>query len=107
MAGFRGFTTSGRLRRKPAGSPKWNPFGNADFAFHQELVGAIPHGFDLAADGVNLIPNAIEQDVIQQARELHTGGMSLRNIAADLQRRSLNARNGHMFQATQIKRMVA
>lgn len=73
----------------------------------QELVGAIPYGFALAADGVNLIPNAVEQDVIQQARDLHTGGMSLRKIAAELQRRSFNARNGQMFQATQINRMVA
>ena len=73
----------------------------------QELVGAIPYGFDLAADGVNLIPNAIEQDVIQQARDLHTGGMSLRKIAAELHRRGLNARNGALFQATQIQRMVA
>jgi DNA invertase Pin-like site-specific DNA recombinase len=73
----------------------------------QELVGAIPYGFDLAADGVNLIPNVIEQDVIQQARELHTGGMSLRKIAAELQRRGFNARNGALFQATQISRMVA
>ena len=73
----------------------------------QELVGAVPYGFDLAADGVNLIPNAIEQNVIHQARDLHAGGMSLRKIAAELQRRDFNARNGEMFQATQIQRMVA
>lgn len=73
----------------------------------QELVGAVPYGFDLAADGVNLIPNAIEQNVIHQARDLHAGGMSLRKIAAELQRRGFNARNGEMFQATQIQRMVA
>ena len=73
----------------------------------QELVGAVPYGFDLAADGVNLIPNAVERDCIQQARDLQIGGMSLRKIAAELQRRGFNARNGQMFQATQINRMVA
>ena len=72
-----------------------------------ELVGAVPYGFDLAADGVNLILNVGEQDVIQQARDLHTGGMSLRKVAAELQRRGFSARNGGLFQATQIQRMVA
>ena len=72
-----------------------------------ELVGAVPYGFDLAADGVNLILNVGEQDVIQQARDLHTGGMSLRKVAAELQRRGFSARNGGLFQATQISRMVA
>ena len=73
----------------------------------RELVGAVPYGFDLAADGVNLVENEVEQDVIQQARDLHTGGMSLRKVAAELQRRGFSARNGGLFQATQISRMVA
>ena len=73
----------------------------------KELVGAIPYGFDLADDGVNLVENEVEQDVIQQARDLHTGGMSLRKVAAELQRRGFSARNGGLFQATQISRMVA
>jgi site-specific DNA recombinase len=72
-----------------------------------ERVGAIPYGYDLAADGINLLPNPNEQDVITQAKELHVGGMSLRKIAAELDRRDLYARNGQTFQATQIQRMVA
>ena len=72
-----------------------------------ERVGAIPYGYDLAADGTNLLPNPVEQDVITQAKELHIGGMSLRKIAAELDRRGLYARNSSPFQATQIQRMVA
>ncbi len=72
-----------------------------------ERVGAVPYGHDLAADGVNLLSNPDEQDVITQARELHAGGMSLRKIAAELQRRGFNARNGGAFQSEQIRRMVA
>jgi DNA invertase Pin-like site-specific DNA recombinase len=72
-----------------------------------ERVGAIPYGFTLDANGVDLHPDPVEQDVISQAKELHIGGMSLRKIAAELQRRGFNARNGQMFQATQIQRMVA
>ena len=72
-----------------------------------ERVGAVPYGYDLADDGVNLVENAAEQSVIQQARELHESGLSLRKIAAELDRRGLHARNGQPFQATQIQRMVA
>ena len=72
-----------------------------------ERVGAIPYGYDLATDGVNLTENPAEQEVIRQARELHESGLSLRKIAAELDRRGLYARNGQPFQATQISRMVA
>jgi len=72
-----------------------------------ERVGSIPYGHDLAADRSTLIKNAAEQDAIRQARELKNSGLSLRKIAAELQRRGFNARNGGAFQATQIQRMVA
>ena len=72
-----------------------------------ERVGAIPYGYTIAADGVNLIELTAEQDVIAQAKELHAGGLSLRKIAAELDRRGLYARNSQPFQATQIQRMVA
>lgn len=72
-----------------------------------ERVGAVPYGFDLAADGINLLANPAELAVIAQAKELHAGGVSLRKIAAELKRRGVSARNGSEFQATQIQRMVA
>ena len=72
-----------------------------------ERVGAIPYGYILDANGIDLLPDPIEQDVIQQAKELQASGLSLRKIAAELQHRGFNARNGAMFQATQIQRMVA
>lgn len=72
-----------------------------------ERVGAVPYGFYLDANGIDLHPDPVEQDVIRQARELHKSGLSLRKIAAELQRRGFNARNGAVFQATQIQRMVA
>ena len=73
----------------------------------EKTGGAIPYGFTLAADGVALVENADEQDVLAQAKELHTGGMSLRKVAAELARRGFNARNGGVFQSEQIRRMVA
>jgi hypothetical protein len=62
---------------------------------------------DLDANGVGLHPDPIEQDVIRQARELQSSGLSLRKIAAELQRRGKVSRNGAIFQATQVQRMVA
>jgi len=72
-----------------------------------ERVGAIPYGYYLDANGVDLHPDPVEQDVIRQARELQSSGLSLRKIAAELQRRGKVSRNGATFQATQIQRMVA
>lgn len=72
-----------------------------------ERVGAIPYGYALDANGVDLLPEPVEQEVIRQAKELQFSGLSLRKIAAELKRRGFNARNGAEFQATQIQRMVA
>jgi len=72
-----------------------------------ELVGAVPYGCALAADGVSLMESNAEQAVIRQARELKASGLSLRKIALELARRGFNARNGEVFQSEQIRRMVA
>lgn len=72
-----------------------------------ERVGSVPYGYRLDGDGVHLVAHEVEQQVIQQARELHSSGLSLRKVAAELNRRGLVARNGAEFQATQIMRMVS
>lgn len=73
----------------------------------EKTGGAVPYGFDVAADGITLLKNATEQAVIAQAKKLHASGLSLRKTAGDLSRRGINARNGQAFQPTQIMRMVA
>ncbi len=72
-----------------------------------ERVGAIPYGKALAADGVALVDVPAEQEVIAQARELRAGGLSLRKVAAILAERGFKARNGKVFEAAQVQRMVA
>lgn len=71
-----------------------------------ERVGSVPYGYFLDGDNITLIEHPDEQDVIRQARELKASGLSLRAIAIELNRRGFNARNGRIFQATQIARMV-
>ncbi len=72
-----------------------------------ELVGAVPYGKELADDGVTLIDNPTEQEVITEARRLHGAGLSLRKIASILTEKGFSTRNGKTFAATQIQRMVA
>ena len=72
-----------------------------------ERVGAVPYGKTLAENGVVLIDVPAEQEVIIEARKLHTAGLSLRKIAAILAEKGFKARNGKVFAATQIQRMVA
>ena len=73
----------------------------------EKTGGAMPYGHDLADDGVALVVNTEEQIVIDQARALKASGLSLRKIAAELQRRGFVSRAGTMFQPAQIQRMLA
>jgi site-specific DNA recombinase len=70
------------------------------------LVGAVPYGYALADDGARLLPHAVEQAVIDQARELRDSGLSLAKVATELQKRGHVSRTGRMFQAVQVQRML-
>ena len=69
--------------------------------------GKVLYGFTLAPCGVLLVEDASEQAVLAQARELHASGLSLRAVAAELDRRGIVSRVGRAFAAPQIARMVA
>jgi site-specific DNA recombinase len=60
-----------------------------------ELVGAVPFGFDLADDGVQLIPNDKEQEVIELIRRLRSEKFSLRDIAAELTSQGIITKEGN------------
>lgn len=49
-----------------------------------ERVGTVPFGFDLADDGITLIPNPDEQATVETIRELRESGESFEHIAAVL-----------------------
>jgi DNA invertase Pin-like site-specific DNA recombinase len=72
-----------------------------------QRVGAIPYGYRLASDGVHIEGEPAEQAVIAAARELHAAGLSLRKVAAELAARGFVTRSGVVFDATQVRRMVA
>ena len=54
-----------------------------------------------------LLEDAAEQEVIQKAKDFQKAGLSLRKIAAELNKQGIKTRRGSMFAATQIQRMVA
>lgn len=59
-----------------------------------ERVGKVPYGFDLAADGVQLVPNATEQRVLELIAQLRNDGYTLRAVAAELNRRGIVTKEG-------------
>lgn len=70
------------------------------------IGGATPYGYLLAPDGA-LVEDAAEQAAICQARELRCAGLSLRAVAAELDKPGIRARAGRIFMPNQIRRMVA
>jgi site-specific DNA recombinase len=77
-----------------------------------QRVGAIPFGWDLAADGINLIPNEQEELVVAEISHLRADGYSLREIAEELTRQGIatkegNSTWGHQAVAKILTRKVA
>lgn len=58
------------------------------------ISGRIPFGFELAADGVSLTPNAAEQAVIAEMKVLREAGWTLREIASELTSRGIATKGG-------------
>lgn len=73
-----------------------------------EFIGGLPpFGYRLAADGVHLVEDDDEQEVIGAARELRAGGLSLRATASALAELGFRSRTGRVFASEQVRRMVA
>ncbi len=83
-------------------------FAMAHKARQHELVGKIPFGLDLAADGRSLIPNPIEQEVIHVMRALRAKSLAYRAIAAQLTARRIPTKEGHaVWHHTAVRRILS
>ena len=72
-----------------------------------QRVGTVPYGYDLAADGITLEPNAAEQSVIVVIDQLRAEGATLQAIADELQRRQLKTKKGNdKWAVSAVKRIV-
>lgn len=72
-----------------------------------ERVGTVPYGFDLAADGVTLVRNEAEQQVIEVIQAMRAQGLSYRKIAAKLESRQILTKAGEAkWRHTTIKSIL-
>lgn len=72
-----------------------------------ERLGNIPYGYRVAADGLHIEPDADEQAIIGQARELKAAGLSLRRIGERLAERGCLPRSGGRWHAETVKALLA
>ncbi len=71
-----------------------------------ERMGNIAFGFRLGPDGKHLEPDASEQAVVSEIRQLRNSGHSLRRIATQLNTRELRTRRGSEWRMEHIARIV-
>ena len=72
-----------------------------------ERTGGVPYGHQLAADGVHLEADAMEQATIAMVRQMREAGLSLRCVVARLAESGVVSRVGKPFALTQVVRMLA
>lgn len=71
-----------------------------------ERTGGIPYGYSLDANGINLVENKGEMAAKTLATSLRNDGRGFTAIAKTLADRGMFSRNGKVFQAVQIQRMI-
>ena len=59
-----------------------------------ERVGTVPFGYRMAADGLHLDADPVEQAVLSRIRELKAAGRTTRQIADELNRQGFTTRRG-------------
>lgn len=71
-----------------------------------QRVGKVPFGFDLADDGVSLVANESQQEIVKQIRDLRRRGCSLRDIADRLNAGKIPTKEGKPWTHSTIQRIV-
>jgi site-specific DNA recombinase len=72
----------------------------------ERVSGRIPYGKALAADGIMLVPCPAEQEVLATIRDLRNNGMTLTAIAAELNARGIQKREGGQWEHTFVSRLL-
>jgi len=68
--------------------------------------GRVRYGYRVAGDGVSLVPDDAEQEVISAALEYRAEGLSLRRIADRLEEHGFASRTGRRFSPASIRTIV-
>jgi DNA invertase Pin-like site-specific DNA recombinase len=72
-----------------------------------ERCGKVRFGYDVAADGKTLIAVPAEQEAIHLMQELRAAGQTLRDIAAELNRRGIATKEGGQWKHTTVSGILA
>lgn len=71
-----------------------------------ELVGSVPYGYGLAADGRRLVPHPGERAAADLAARLRASGKSLREVGRGLTAAGLSPRGGGAWHAARVAELV-
>jgi DNA invertase Pin-like site-specific DNA recombinase len=71
-----------------------------------ERIGHIPFGYKLAENNVNLVLNDVEYNVLKYMKELKVKGLSFRDIAVVLNKKSLLNREGAKWNHASLHRIM-
>lgn len=72
-----------------------------------ERTGSIRYGYDLDPDGVHLVPNPQEQEVLDQIQRDKAEGVSLRKIAEKLNQQGYKTKQGGPWKHSTIQGLVS
>jgi len=72
----------------------------------ERLGGRVEYGFTVADDGVHLVPDPGEQEVLGMIRTMRAAGMTLQAIAAALDARGIHRREGSRWDHRFISRLL-
>ncbi|CDK30837.1 recombinase family protein [Candidatus Babela massiliensis] len=70
-------------------------------------VGHIPFGFQLTSDNQHVLPNKLEQAILNKMKELKNAGLSIRKIAKYLNEHNLLNRNNAKFNHASVHRILS
>lgn len=71
-----------------------------------ERVGSVPYGYRVAEDGVRLLEDEAEQEILQVAARARRNGLSLRKIAARLESKGFTNRAGRPFHPNTVASII-
>jgi DNA invertase Pin-like site-specific DNA recombinase len=74
---------------------------------NKRISSLIPLGYELAADGQTLIENPAEQKTVKQIVALRQDGLSLAQIAEQMEREGIRTKNGAGWYPSTIARILA
>ena len=73
---------------------------------NRKISARIPLGYDLATDGVTLVPNAAEQGVLSRVHELRVRGLSYAAIACEMKKAGIATKMGGRWHPSTVEAIL-